>query len=371
MKRVLLLSTVHPSTDPRIMHKIAPALQKHYEVICALPNTGKSGVVKDVCMISLPHFDRLLWRLLITHPAVLIKCIGLRPHIVHIFVPELLPLAFLFEWLGARVIYEVQENLYKKFAIKHYNNSPVYKRLFAFFDQAARRRFHFIFTDAGYLPEYQNLTWPFALVRNYVSIPFVDAIAQEPKASDNPEFFYLGVISTERCLDTLLVALARLKKAFPAFHMHLFGPLRLNPNELAKLPCYGDVSENLTFYGYADQQFAFRTAGRTLAAIALLKPVADYPESYPTKLFEYMALGLPVITSDFPLYKEIVEHSHCGFCISPYDAEALCEKLVWCIENNAQGTVMGEKGRIAAERRYNWISEETALLSYYTQLLSA
>nr|WP_295929728.1 glycosyltransferase [uncultured Dyadobacter sp.] len=370
MKRVLLLSTVHPSLDPRIMHKIAPALQKHYEVICAMPNAKRSGAPDGISLVSLPHFDRLFWRLLVTHPITLIKCAGLRPHIVHIFVPELLPIAFLFEWLGAHVIYEVQENLYKKFAIKHYNNSPVFRRLFTVFDQAARRRFHFIFTDAGYLSEYQKLTRPFAIVRNYVSIPFVDAVEQAPKAPENPEFFYLGVISTERCLDTLLVALAHLKKVFPGFHMHLFGPLRLNANQLAALPGYQDVSANLTFYGYTDQQFAFRVAGRALAAIALLKPVADYIESYPTKLFEYMALRLPFITSDFPIYKEIAEHSECGFCISPYDPDALYEKLVWFIKNDAQRAAMGERGRIAAERLYNWKSEETTLLSYYAQILS-
>lgn len=369
MKRVLLLSTIHPAMDPRIMRKIAPALQAHYEVICAMPNAGRSGALNGIRLISLPHFDRLFWRLLITHPVTLIKCAGLRPHIVHIFVPELLPIAFLFEWLGARVIYEVQENLYKKFAIKQYNNSPVFRRLFTAFDQAARRRLHFIFTDAGYLLEYQKLARPFALIHNYVSIPIVDAAGRAPKASANPEFFYLGVISTERCLDTLLAALAQLKKVFPDFHMHFFGPLRINSSELAALPGYEHVSANLTFYGYADQQVAFRVAGRTLAAIALLKPLADYPESYPTKLFEYMALRLPVITSDFPIYKDIAEHWECGFCISPYDPDALYEKLVWCIENDAQRAAMGERGRIAAEQHYNWKSEEATLLSYYTRIL--
>ena len=50
-------------------------------------------------------------------------------------------------------------------------------------------------------------------------------------------------------------------------------------------------------------------AARATAGLALLKPVGDYPDSYTTKLFEYMALGLPVITSDFPLYRDVVERS--------------------------------------------------------------
>ena len=62
----------------------------------------------------MPSSVKLWQRLLLTHPLALWYFLRFRPHIVHIFVAELLPLAFIFRWLGAEVIYEVQENLYKK-----------------------------------------------------------------------------------------------------------------------------------------------------------------------------------------------------------------------------------------------------------------
>ena len=368
MKRVLLLSTVHPSADTRIMYKVAPSLQSHYEVFCALPGL-RGGLREGLHLIGLPKFCRLLPRILFTHPIALFKCLRLRADIVHIFVPELIPLALIFQWTGAKVVYEVQENLFKKFAIKRYNDGLVFRKLFRFFDKMARRRFHCIFTDDAYLKEYHDLAKPFRVIHNYVSLPVIDRLAHEGARSHRPEFFYLGVVSMERCLDTMINALANLKNSYPDCHLHLFGPVRVRKTELEAIAGYKYVRDNITYHGYTDQQVALRYARQSVAGIALLKPVADYPESFPTKLFEYMALKLPVITSDFPVYRQIAERSGAGFCISPYDAGALEKALKRCITDNTLRSEMGNNGRKAAESCYNWASEEEKLLSLYDQIL--
>lgn len=367
MKRVLLLSTVHPSTDSRIMYKIAPSLQEHYEVFCALPNV-RAGLQERLHLISLPKFGRLLPRILLAHPLALLKCLRLRPDIVHIFVPELIPLALLFQWTGAQIVYEVQENLFKKFAIKRYNNGLVFKRLFRVFDRLARERFHCVFTDDAYLEEYHDLPKPYAVIHNYVSLPVIDSLAREGARAHRPEVFYLGVVSMERCLDTMLNALAMLKNSYPDCHLHLFGPVRVSKTELESIEGYREVKDNITFHGYTDQKVALPYARQSVAGIALLKPVADYPESFPTKLFEYMALKLPVITSDFPGYTQLVERPGCGFCISPYDPKALCRALESCINDSALRLQMGNNGRKAAETCYNWTTEGAKLLSFYNDI---
>lgn len=368
MRRVLLLSTVHPSADSRIMYKIAPSLRSHYEVFCALPGL-RGGLCDRLHLIGLPKFSRLLPRILFAHPIALLKCLRLRADIVHIFVPELIPLALLFQWAGAKVVYEVQENLFKKFAIKRYNNGLIFRKLFCFFDKLARRRFHCVFTDDAYLEEYHDLAKPFRVIHNYVSLPVIDSLAQEGARTHRPEVFYLGVVSMERCLDTMVNALASLTNSYPDCHLHLFGPVGVSKTEIETIPGYAQVKNNITFHGYTDQQVALRYARQAVAGIALLKPVADYPESFPTKLFEYMALKLPVITSDFPIYRQIVEHSGAGFCISPFDPEALERALERCITDNALRSEMGNNGRKAAERCYNWVSEEEKLLSFYEHIL--
>ncbi|SKC17174.1 glycosyltransferase [Dyadobacter psychrophilus] len=369
-RRVLLLSTVHPATDPRILYKIAPSLAKEYQVFCALPNAKPDTADGTFTVISLPDFQSLFLRLLFSHIVVLYKCLRIRPDLVHIFVPELIPIAFVFKLLGGKVIYEVQENLFKKFSIKTHNNAWLYRRLFRFFDHCARKHFALIFTEDAYVREYDKLAHPAAIVRNYALPSFIDTyLANGPSTSVNPEIIYMGVISLERSFDTIVVALATLKKRYPDFKMHLFGSLRIAQHEIEKLPGYDEIAENLTFYGYTDQKKIFEYARNAVAGIALLKPVADYPESYTTKLFEYMSLQVPVITSDFPLYRNVVEQSGCGFCISPYRADLLSEKLQWLIENPEERIRMGRNGRNSVEKMYNWTSEEDTLLSFYRALL--
>ena len=158
-------------------------------------------------------------------------------------------------------------------------------------------------------------------------------------------------------------------KACPEVQVHLFGPTQLSLEEMEALPHFKTVQPHLTFYGYTDQRIALAQAPRAIAGLALLKPVGDYPDSYTTKLFEYMALRIPVITSDFPLYQQVVETHRCGFCISPYDAQTLADRLLELIQNPAERHRMGERGREAVENKYNWHSEERILVDYYRFLL--
>ncbi|WP_159468559.1 glycosyltransferase [Dyadobacter sp. 3J3] len=369
--RVLLLSTVHPSADPRIMYKIAPSLARDYEVICVLPELRKSSDEKGFETISLPFFQSLLSRILLCHPVLLWKCLLFRPAIVHIFVPELIPIAFLFQWLGAKVIYEVQENLYKKFAIKQFNKAVIYQQIFKFFDRAARKNFNCLFTEHAYLNEYKNLHLTSAVVHNYVALPFIDRYfgKYERHVKKLPVFFYCGVISMERSFDVLVAALIKLKSRYPDFKMHMFGKLQFGITDAEKLPDFEKIKTNLIFHGYTDLKNALPYARGATAGIALLKPVADYMDSYTTKIFEYMAMQLPVITSDFPLYQDVVEKSGCGFCISPYDADMLAKKLEWLIENPEKAEIMGQKGRNSSETHYNWANEEQILLHFYRNLL--
>lgn len=369
MKRVLLISTVHPPNDPRIVYKIAPALATRYDVYVALPGAGFAGQGQSATFIQLPRFRHLLPRLLFSYPVTLWKCLRLRPHIVHIFVSELIPMAFLFRLLGAEIVYEVQENLYKKFELKHYNNEALFQYFFRIFDHLARRHFHCIFTDDAYLDEYRSLAHPSAVVHNFASLAFLDQLPRAIEFPVNaPVFVYCGVISFERSFDTLVAALAMLIESYPDLQVHLFGPVLFSKREAEALANYETVLPHLRFYGYTDQRIVLSYAQNATAGLALLKPVGDYPDSYTTKLFEYMALKLPVITSDFPLYQKIVETHKCGFCISPYDAKALADALDWLVQHPTERYIMGQNGRKAVEESYDWGSQEHILLQYYASL---
>ncbi|PWJ59856.1 glycosyltransferase involved in cell wall biosynthesis [Dyadobacter jejuensis] len=367
-RRVLLLSTIHPPTDPRIVYKIAPALSNHFQVFCCLPNAPATTHSANIRFISLPYYQGLVSRILWVHLRALLKCWAIRPHIVHIFVPELIPIAFLFRWAGAKVIYEIQENLSQKFSIKTQHKSYLFRTLWALWHRMAIRNFALVLTEDAYLKSLPPTQHPVAVIHNYVDLDFVDRYASKDPTADFPVFFYCGVLSLERSFDTMLEAFALLKKEFPKFKVHLFGQQRLSNQTVERLMSQTQVEANLLFYGYTDLKIALAKAADATAGIALLKPLADYPDSYSTKIFEYMALQLPVITSNFELYRKVVEKHACGFCIDPSQPIELANKLRWLYDNPDKALQMGENGRNAAASYYNWSHEQLKLIRLYEQL---
>ena len=83
-----------------------------------------------------------------------------------------------------------------------------------------------------------------------------------------------------------------------------------------------------------------------------------------------MGLGIPVIVSDFPLYREVVERYQCGLVVDPLDPKAVAEAMAFIFENPAEAGRMGRRGQEAALSQYSWKSEEAKLLSFYEQVLS-
>jgi glycosyltransferase involved in cell wall biosynthesis len=91
-----------------------------------------------------------------------------------------------------------------------------------------------------------------------------------------------------------------------------------------------------------------------------------FPRS--NKLFEYMSVGLPVIASNFPQWKAIVEGSNCGLTVNPLDPGEIAQAIEYLIRHPDEARKMGENGRKAVLEKYNWEKEGKELLRVYEEL---
>ena len=82
-----------------------------------------------------------------------------------------------------------------------------------------------------------------------------------------------------------------------------------------------------------------------------------------------MAAGLPVVASDFPLWKEIVEGNRCGITVDPLDPKAIARAIEYLLTHPEEARRMGENGRRAVEEKYNWGKEAEKLVRLYRNLL--
>ena len=85
-------------------------------------------------------------------------------------------------------------------------------------------------------------------------------------------------------------------------------------------------------------------------------------------MFEYMAAGLPVIASDFPLWREIIERAGAGLLVDPESPRQIAEAIEWILTNEKEAEQMGQRGREAVLSEYNWEKEEEKLLQLYDRL---
>lgn len=72
------------------------------------------------------------------------------------------------------------------------------------------------------------------------------------------------------------------------------------------------------------------------------------------KIFESMEQGLPVLLSDVPLYRHIVEKYGCGLCVDPNDSKAIADAIKYLVWNKEEAYEMGQRGREAVLKEYNW-----------------
>lgn len=323
--------------------------------------------------VSVPFFPKLWQRVLLVHPRLTWYALRSQARLVHLHDPELIPLGLLLTALGRTVIWDVHENTRRQFSVKKIHGSAFLRFLFIAFDRLARHYLHLIFAETSYLTDYPKLRKTHAVVLNYAPLPLLEPFRRNPDTVLVPEFFYIGQLSFARGLDVLIEACARLHDEFPDFRVHLFGAFGFDvfdPAALERVPGFGLAKPHLIFHGYTDARRAFSVAARCLAGLALPKARGDFPDSYPTKLFEYLALGLPAIVSDFPLYRAVVEPHGCGLGIDSDSSEALAGALRFFLENPEASHRMGKRGRTTAEGHYDWSSQEATLYNFYGSLLN-
>jgi glycosyltransferase involved in cell wall biosynthesis len=89
-------------------------------------------------------------------------------------------------------------------------------------------------------------------------------------------------------------------------------------------------------------------------------PCAAWNSTIPNKLFDYMALGLPVLTTDVPPVQRIVLQEACGVCYRSGDIMDLVSKIEE-LRSPAARTRMAAAGIAAVAERYNWIKDSERL----------
>lgn len=266
------------------------------------------------------------------------------------------------------MIYDMHENVPAAILTKNWITPrlrPFVSGLARFAERKFLRGLAIVFAEESYAAHHLDIDSPKVTVLN---LPIAEGIlAIESEKYECPTVGYIGAISPLRGSVMTARALKLLNRDLEV-HWECVGHIgRSHQQEL--LHALGEVhAHKLKLRGRMEMIDGLKLISKCHAGLALLGDTPNYRDSFPTKMFEYMALGLPVVVSDFPLYRRVVEQARCGICVNPDDVGGIADAIRWLIRHPDEASEMGRRGRSAVSNLYNWTREGEKLLSFYQSL---
>ena len=368
--RVVQMSSAHQALDARIFHKISKSLARGgYEVILVASHR-QNETVDGVRIAALSKSRGRLRRMTVRLCQVYRKAVALDGDIYHFHDPELMPVGLLLRLRGKHVVYDAHEDLPRTVSYKDYVPSPL-RRLVAgaaekFELFGARRLTAVIGATPPIADRFRGVNPNTVVVHNFPILDELTCFPQRSWEERDPAVAYIGGISRERGIFELLKAMSLV---FPRVNCRLALAGWFSPPQLQWEVQKRAGSDNINFLGMLSRVQVADFLARMRVGIVVLHPETNFINSKPTKLFEYMCAGIPVVASDFPLWRQIVGNAQCGLLVDPMKPEQIAEAVTYLLTHPREAEQMGRRGRAAAERLFNWKTEETTLIRLYRSIL--
>jgi glycosyltransferase involved in cell wall biosynthesis len=146
------------------------------------------------------------------------------------------------------------------------------------------------------------------------------------------------------------------------------GPLQSECERIAKES--GLLGTRVRFVGRVPYEQVLDYHGAVDAGAILLQPTPNHLGALPNKLFDFMGVGTPLLVSDFPGMKGVVEVSRCGICVDPTKPEEIAEGIEKFIVEIRSSKALGENGKRAFMEKYAWDCSEQKFLKKVNQLIT-
>ncbi len=378
--RTCIITSSHPFADTRIFKKEGRSLVKvGFEVFELAPVSERRQEIDDIIVLGFGRIKNR-WSRLANFLSMLNLALWLRADVYHVHEPELLLLLPLLKSRMPRIkfIYDVHEN-YDDAILSDEKTwipgwmKPGLARISDGLEKGLSRLCDMV-VAAGPDIEARFKAHRTISIRNFAPTGIIDkAIETKPArraGKTDYKIAYTGSITKTRGLLEVLRALEEINKKH---HVGLTATgiyqdenfkrqIEAEPgfrwmNYLGYLPKYEDVVAE-----------AIKT---DMAAICFHPdPNLDTAVERSNKLFEYMAMGLPLVVSNMPAWADLVRKHRCGIVVDPMEPADIARGITFLIEHPKERLAMGENGRRAVKMHFSWEAEGKRLVEAYRKLLA-
>lgn len=318
-KNIAVVTTRHDRSDVRIFSKQVMSLYEKYNIDFYVLDGKGNDLIKNINIIDYSTKNSILTKILFDYPKIIYAIILNKYHSVHFHDPDFLiytPLLKLFK-RSTSIYYDIHEDLPRQILTKPYLR---FRNIISFFIEIIENLLTFLFIDKIFCatPAISN-RFSFIkknyVVANYPQINFLKKFIISDFKKISNSICYIGSISFTRGLKEIL-NLAGLNSIDS---IELIGRFENSDTEL-----FAKAHKNwnkINYHGILSQEKLFKIVSNSKAGLCLLHPTKNYLESIPVKIFEYMAIGLPVIYSNFPFWKTLYLKYNIGLNLNPLDVD--------------------------------------------------
>ena len=371
-KKVVHITSVHTKYDVRIFLKECTSLSENGFDVTLISPESKEQIAHAVHHKSLPSAKSRLDRFFRVGFHALIIALKEKADIYHLHDPELIPLGFFLKLFSKRVIFDSHENITKSILDKQYLVKPV-RIVISKMMTGLLRLVGCVFDAIVIVVPGMGKDFPSGktfLVRNFPLKK--DFYGQDAAPYDTEEniVLYVGGMNKIRGIVETVKSTGRIfeEKKYQDFSLYLAGKFETPDFEMSvrAMPEWAVVN----YLGQLSKEKLLPIFRKAKIGILIAQPCYNAMNSYPIKLFEYMAAGLPVIISDFPIWRDIVDDAQCGLLVDPLDVNAVSDAIRYLLDHPLEAKRMGENGKRAVLNKYLWDSEAQVLIFCYETVLA-
>lgn len=362
----------HSVDDGRVFHRACTTLARAgYEVHLLAQGEGtKSYEHRGVVIHPLPQ-DRSRMQRFTRATFVAGLAAELKPDLFHVHEPDLLG-PVIAKARTQPVIYDVHESFLDMLRDSEW--LPFWAKPFAcaawdHWERRLVRRCAAVITVTEPIAQrYTPLNSNVRVVANFPEWQTHDS--RNLVERDGKTCVMAGSISPSRGLPEIFKALALLNQRGLGVRLALAGRV-LSTEYLSSLWVEAErlgVRRQVEYCGVISKSETILFQQKADIGLATYLPFGNCRVGMPNKLVECMALGLPVVCSDFPVFREVAGNG-AGILVDPTKPEQIADAIETLVRNPDLARRMGEAGKRAVSERFNWNVEGTKLLQLYEQVI--
>lgn len=371
VKKVVHLTSAHPRYDQRILWRECCSLREHgYDVALVVnDDKGNETLENGIRILSTGFVSGGRWQRMTEGVAKVYELgIAQDADIYHLHDAELLIIALKLKRHGKRVIFDSHEVYGEVIKGRGWIPSWIRRTLssaYNWYETYVCRQIDGVI----HIGKYDGKDWfagrskRFVHVGNYPRLSEYEDV-QIPQYQTRNNVCFSGGLSEEYNLLTILEAADKAGTG-----VVLAG--RFSSEAFKKTLFEHDRHNIVQYVGFLNRKEIFELYGKCAVGMCIYPDMGGQLtklENFNTKVYEYMAMEMPVILSGWPYKQKMVQKYHFGLTADPSDVEEIAAKIKWLINHPKEAEEMGKNGKWLLEDQFTWDVAEKELLKLYSEI---